>query len=53
MAKKTAECQTCGAALPLLKGEILACPECGMPIEPDEFEEVEEKTEAEEEEENE
>lgn len=41
MARKTAECPVCGASLPILKGELLSCPECGMPIESDEIEETE------------
>lgn len=53
MARKTTECPTCGASLPILKGELLSCPECGMPIESPEFEEEEvleeEEPEAEEE----
>lgn len=48
MPKKTAECPTCGAALPILKGEISSCPECGMPIEA-EFEELEREDDEEEE----
>lgn len=48
MPRKTAECPTCGASLPILKGEVLSCPECGMPIESPEFEDVEREEEEEE-----
>lgn len=51
MPRKTAECPTCGATLPVTKGEILSCPECGMPIESEDLNELEEETEEEEEEE--
>ncbi len=53
MPRKTTECPTCGASLPILKGETLFCPECGMPIESPEFEEIEPVEEEEEEEETE
>jgi len=50
MPRKTTECPTCGALLPIIKGEIESCPECGMPIETPEYEEVEEVEEEDEEE---
>lgn len=52
MPKKTLECPTCGAALPIIKGEVQSCPECGMPLEGSglELEEVEEGNEEEEDE---
>jgi len=49
MPRKTAECPTCGASLPILKGELISCPECGMPIEEAEFDEKELEEEEEEE----
>lgn len=50
MPKKTMECPTCGAVLPI-KGETISCPECGMPIESeDEYHYDDELTDTDEEE---
>lgn len=46
------KCPTCEAVLPILKGEIQSCPECGMPVESSNLDELppEEENESEEEE---